>query len=72
MAFGRAISKLFPRLSTESEGKPRGSGLSEAEAQRLVRQLPWSTWEEADLESVIRYLYVQASEQWKDCVRLAF
>ena len=70
-AFGEAIRQRFPEFKSRGEGKPQlAESSEELSGPEAFEQAPWSTWEDAGLTSVMRYLRgnknLCAPERWRN------
>ena len=65
--FGQAIRTLFPKLISGAEGCPEINDA--AQACSVFENAPFSTWDEAHLVPVLRYLrgnkHLMLPEEWR-------
>ena len=67
--FGKAILRLLPEVMGTGSGKPNLG--PNPDGPQLLRDTPFTTWPEAALKPVLRYLRgnkgLELPERWKCC-----
>ena len=75
MGFAEKIKSLFPKLVEGATGKPNVDAVQQ-DAEGIFENMPWSTWPEARLVPVLRYLRgnsaLNAPQSWLKVFPTAF
>ena len=75
MEFAEKIRSLFPKLVGGATGKLNVDDVQQ-DAEGIFENMPWSTWHEARLVPVLRYLRgnssLNAPQSWKSVFPTAF